>query len=139
MPASIIAVGMAAPAVAQTVGPNDAFIDQIGDNASVTAGQTGADEAAYVLQLGPRDPGRHDASAAEVSEGKLIQERSLRSNAAAATQADHGNLNQSSSQGAFVKRPATRALVIPATPSTATTTQGSKNIPERKAAYRSGR
>jgi hypothetical protein len=45
MAASVVALGMAPPAIAQARGQNDAFIDQIGDSTSATASQTEASAA----------------------------------------------------------------------------------------------
>ena len=42
MTASAMALGMASPSIAQAFGPNDAFIEQIGDNNSAAVNQTGS-------------------------------------------------------------------------------------------------
>jgi hypothetical protein len=94
MPASVLALFAAAPAIAQGIGPNDAFIDQLSGNAAeVTHAGKGklnkstsrATDGAYVKQFGPDDLGRNDASAADVGVGRghtATQGRSRRSNAA---------------------------------------------------------
>jgi hypothetical protein len=63
MAASIVALGMAAPAKAQALGPNDAFIDQIGDSNRATASQAGSS----AIGNGP-DIDQINGNAAEVTQ-----------------------------------------------------------------------
>jgi hypothetical protein len=70
--AALVVPGMAAPAVAQTFGPNDAFIDQIGDSTTTAASPSGSlatSKAADIEQIGgraaevaPSGPGKPDIS-----------------------------------------------------------------------------
>ena len=158
MLASVLALGMAAPAVAQALGPNDAFIDQIGATdvqtgvatrgnrsdvgqisdsaADAPPSATGklnrssrtraADEQAYVLQLGPHGLGRKDAPAAEVGEGKTIQDHGLGSNAAEVAKGGKGNLNNSTSTQSRpnMQMAPNRAQLIPAPLSPGSRAQG---------------
>jgi hypothetical protein len=72
MTASVVALGMAAPATAQALGPNDAFIDQIGDRNGATVSQTGSSGS-----------------------GKGSDIDQISGNAAEVTQAGKGKLNKS--------------------------------------------